>query len=199
MTTSRKLLLGKLLAYDLDFKTIYMIERRKNNKKNQYHNLKLLTSVCFFDGNFQKVLSYASDILNSPNINDVFYARHLQIITLFIVGEHNKILDIINSQKDLLHQIKNDTLNDAVDYYAFINSYMSGDYCNAIDIMKSLLLKKDYEKLNHKKIVIFYFLRIVYEKLNDNENIKICTNEIIRLDPNSNTFFRNSIDRNFEY
>lgn len=80
------------------------------------------------------------------------------------------------------------------DYYSFINTYIAGNYQDSVDTLKNLLSKKDYKKLNHKKIVIFYFLLMVYEKLNDTENMLICTNEIICSDPNNYTFFRHTVE-----
>lgn len=194
ITVSRKLLLGKLLAYDLDFKTIYMLEKRKDTKKNEYHNLKLLTNVYFFSGDFQEALSSAIIILKSQKANDVFYARHLQIMTLFIMGEYKEIPNLIILQKDMLSRIKKEIVDDVSDYYSFINTYIAGNYQDSVGTLKNLLSKKDYDKLNHKKIVIFYFLLMVYEKLNDTENMLICTNEIICSDPNNYTFFRHTVE-----
>ena len=54
----RKIFIGNLIAVEMDFNTVYEIEKR--SKKHKIHNLKLLINVAFYNGNFNDVITLHS-------------------------------------------------------------------------------------------------------------------------------------------
>lgn len=195
ISSCRKIMLGKLLGYDLDFKAVYELERRKDKPKNKYYNLKLLANLCFFSGDFPRTLACSSELLTSEKSEDRCYAMHMRILALFIMGDFTEILTLIDSQEKLLIDMKIADSNNHSQIYSFIKSFIQGEYKEAISVANKILSQKDMEKLNHRKILIFYFLRMTYIKLNDTENAKMCANQIIACDPNRNSFFRFSVEQ----
>lgn len=185
----RKMILGKLMCYDLDFKMIYELDKRKNTSHNRYYNSKLLMRAYLYSGFFDRVLELSDVVLLSPKDEDRFFAIHMRILSLFFKGEYKDISLLIESQKKMLNNMKSVELDEYVQIYSCIESFVYGDYLNTIYIADNIFSQRGIEKLNHRKILIFYILKLASAHLNDVERMALYDKKIIECDPNRYTFF----------
>lgn len=190
---ARKVLMGILFAIDMDFHVLYELDRR--SAKHELHNIKLLIDICFFDGQFQKVVEYADRILQlSSKPADVYMARHQKILSLFLMEKNEEIQELIAQQNQLNKDKKLQTGNGSL-YYDFIMAYLRKEYGSAIQCIKEILNEKNIEVLNYKKVLVHYFMLLAYQKMVDTEQIQKCKNEIFRADKEYRTWFSRSLSQ----
>lgn len=191
MYFSRKIFIGKLAAFDLDYDIVYLLDKR--GEKHQTHNIKLLMQKHFFNGEFQEAIICANKIIEINSRKDILYnATHYKILSLFLNQQIDEILTLIELQ-DNLSTDNTLRIQDANIYYEFIKKYVDRNYNEAIKIIKNLLQSQDIDTQNHKKVLIFYLIKMCCEKINDFEQIKKCNNEILLADKNRKTFFSRGI------
>lgn len=184
----RKVTLGTLIAHDVDFRTLYNLEKREDKPRHKNYNLKLQSDMSFFNGDFDNVILYSTEIIENANEEDAYNARHLQILSFFILKEFDKALDLICVQKKTIG-IDSNTLEICNNYYFFIESFIAKKFSIAIEFLSSILVLKDTEKLNNRKVIVYYLLMLTYIELNDSEQIKDCERKIIASDIHNLTFF----------
>ncbi len=196
ITSCRKIILGKLMCYDLDFKMIYELDKRKNIPRNQYYNLKLLMKVYLYSGDFAGVLQLSNVVMSSEKDEDRFFATHMRILALFFMGEYKDTSLLIDSQKRLLSEMKSIESDEYSQFYSCIESFIHGEYNNTICIASNIVSRGDIEKLNHRKILLFYVLKMASVQLNDADSTLLYSRKIIECDPKRNTFFSWNIQDN---
>lgn len=176
----RKVFLGNLAAFEVDFHTLYDLEKRK--KKNSIYNLNLLINLHFFDGDFQKAIDCSDEIMRlSSKQKDIYSARHQKILSLFFSNKTENIVELIHLQR----LIKPDSNA----YYIFIENYLDANYEVAIKSIKKILEEQNIEIQNHRKILVYYLMRMCFLKIGDSEQVENCTNQILKADRNHHTFF----------
>lgn len=187
LNISRKLFLGMLIAVDLDWHTMYMLDKRSENKKS--YNLQLLMNVYLNDGEFCKVLDCADELLRlSSKPQDIYIATHQKILALFFSNNITQISELIEQQRAITRECKIPSNDDNI-YYTFIENYLRGQYDNAIQVIKPLLATKNIEVFNNKKVLINYLMWLAYSKINDSNQMQACVNEILSADKYNHTFF----------
>lgn len=191
MCISRNVFLGYLNAHELDFYTVYELDKR--NEKYEMHNLHLLINLYFYTGEFKKAIECSDRImnLNLKSIN-ISMARHIKILSLFFEGDRETVFLLIQQQYAMKkNAIKGDEGNS---YYEFIEKYLSEEYEEAIQIIKNVLNQKNIEFLNSKKVLAFYLMFMVYEKIGDISQMQECADAILLADKNRRTFFSKKLD-----
>lgn len=194
MSFMRRMIILGLSEKNLDFKTVYDLEHRKDKGRHKVYNLQLLANCHFISGDFEELISCTQNILSLSNVRDACYARHLQIITYFIIGRYDEALDLIKAQEEAFHKIKKKSAETYNIYYMFIKLFLSGEYADAVEELKKFFSDKNFDALNSRKIIVYYLMRSAYVKLNDRKNVQLCTNEIIKCDPYCNSFFRKTVE-----
>lgn len=191
MHVARKIILGILLAYDLDLHTFYEIDKR--NEKHEEHNLRLLMNLYFYDGEFQKTIDCSNKLLElSKKTIDIYRVTHQKILSLFLLEKKEETLILIEQQRKmaLKHKLK---VPKAELYYDYIEHYLSGKYEGAILPMQEALKEKNIEVLNYIKLVANYFMLLAYKKMGDTEQMNVCAKEVLCADKNRHTFFSNNV------
>lgn len=192
---SRKLFLGMLISIDLDWHTMYMLDKRGENKK--IYNLQLLTNVYLNDGEFCKMLDCADELLRlSSKPQDIYIATHQKILALFFSNNTAQIPKLIEQQRKTIRDFKISSNDDNV-YYTFIENYLRGQYDNAIQIIKPLLATKNIEVFNNKRVFVNYLMLLAYSKINDSNQMQTCVSEILSADKYYRTFFSKKIIGNY--
>ena len=147
----------------------------------------MLVNLHFFDGNFQEAINCTDRILRlSSKQNDIYTARHQKILSLFLSGKTENIIELISQQR-LIKQ-------DVSPYYVFIEKYLGANYEAAVKSIKKILEEKNIEAQNHRKILIYYLMKMCFLKIGDSKQVENCTNQILMADRSRRTFFSNMCD-----
>jgi hypothetical protein len=186
---SRRIVLGKILAFDVNMNTVYELEKRKETPKNQIFNLHLLSQKHFYNGDFPNALVCIEKIKNLGSEEDFFIAQHLQILILFISRQFDEVLTLINLQSAMnIEKLKN-KMHFSL-YYDFMKLFIEKRFEDSLTVINNIIaVRENFDKLNNIRLIIFYLMRMTYIELGDEEKIHWCSQEITRADKNSNTFF----------
>lgn len=184
----RLMLFTRLLAIEVDVKSASQLVRKP--KKNQdIFDKKWEALCCYFDGDFEGVFAISSYINEKGDKSFIFSQRDLEIKANLILGNYNKVLELIEQQNQIMNEVNpKSTINSSI-YYESFKSFISGDYEKSISLLNTLLEDKQIAKQNNIKISIYHFLRMVYKELGNEEQVKKCTQEILKCDPRRLTFF----------
>ncbi len=189
---ARRTVLNSLIMSDLDLRTVYELDKRKNN---ELHNLKLLINVYFYDGDFENMISCADQILNlNSSPLDIAMATGHKITALFLLNREEDALNLIEKQKELFSSQNNSSQNPKDNIYCeFIESYINGNYEAAIEAIKKAFNTKNFEISNHIKVKTYYLMRMAYLKLNDKKHVETCAKELLSADKERRTFFTKNL------
>ena len=183
MSFARKVYIGSLIAVEVDFDSVYELEKR--SEKHKAHNLKLLINTAFYNGKFHDVVGYADELMEtSGNHADVFFAKHKKILSLFLL--ETDVDSLIEEQMN-----ENNTLltEEVLCYYNFIESFSSNKFDYAISSMEKALTGENIEIQNHKKVLIYYLMKLAYLKNEDNDNANKCMEKLLLADKAKRTIF----------
>jgi len=186
---SKRILIGILMAVDVDYNTVNMLMKRKENKRNYIHNRSWDALACYYYGDFSGLFYCATEIEKSEDIKTIFLVRNTQIKALFIMGEYEKVTELVELQKQLIPKLPRKIVDNSTVYYDFYLSCISKDFEKGIAILEKLLTDKVIMNQNHSKLTIFYFLKMAYKELGNEEQVEKCTQEIFKCDPRRLTFF----------
>ena len=143
----------------------------------------------YFDGDFDGIFAISNYINEKGDKSFIFSQRDLEIKANFILGNYNKVLELIEQQNQIMNEVNpKSTINSSV-YYESFKSFVSGDYEKSISFLNTLLEDKQISKQNNIKISIYHFLRMAYKELGNEEQVEKCTQEIFKCDPRKLTFF----------
>ena len=174
---SRRIVLGKILAIDVNMNIVYELEKRKETPKNQIFNLHLLSEKHFYK------------IKNLGSEEDCFIAQHLQILILFISRQFDEVLPLITLQSAInIEKLKN-KMHFSL-YYDFMKFFIEKRFEDSLTVINNIIdVRENFDKLNNIRLIIFYLMRMTYIELGDEEKIHWCSQEIALADKNSITFF----------
>ena len=92
----RRCILRKMLTIKLDFRKAY--ELQKHRSKNNIYNLRWLMTISFFEGDFQKAIFYANEILILSPTKRYFESAIFYItLSFFLLGENIDTLSLIKA------------------------------------------------------------------------------------------------------
>ena len=185
----RWMLLARLLLIEIDVKTFAWLTRKPKSKKQEMIDKKWEAVGCYFDGDFEGVFSVSRFFLEKGDKNLIFVQRDLEIKANFILGNYNKVLELIELQNQIVNEANpRATIKSSV-YYDFFTSFVSKEYEKGIFLLNTLLEDEKISKQNNIKISIYYFLRMAYKELGNEEQVEKCTQEMFKCDPRKLTFF----------
>ena len=131
---------------------------------------------------FQKAIDCSDEIMRlSTKQKDIYSARHQKILSLFFSNKTENIVELIHLQRLIKP--------DSTAYYIFIENYLDANYEVAIKSIKKILEEQNIEIQNHRKILVYYLMRMCFLKIGDSEQVENCTNQILKADRNHHTFF----------
>lgn len=194
MHISRNVFLGYLNVYELDFYTVYELDKRK--EKNEMHNLQLLIKFYFYTGEFKSAIECLDTMMNlNLKLSDISMARHMKILSLFFEEDTDSLLVLIQQQ----YAMSKIAMKNSADksYYEFIEKYLSGKYEEAIQTIKNALNEKNINFLNSKKVLVFYLMFMAYEKMGNISRMQECVDAILLADKNKRTFFSKKINSKY--
>ena len=190
MHISRRVFLGNLYAYELEFRLVYELDKR--NETFGTYNLRLLTEALFYEGDFQKTIECCDKLLSSSvNLNERYEIIHKKILSLFMNKEYEAVLLQIQEQRRTFseHIVQEDEM-----CYVFIEEYINGNYDGAIEAIQQNLLIKNIDALNYKKVFFYYLMLVAFEAKDDPKNVSECKKEILFADSLQKTYFANFND-----
>lgn len=186
----RRFSLGALARVELDWHKFYELE--KHGSDCDLHNQKILINVNFYDGNFGEVISCADKILQmSSKPLDIELAMHRKILAMFIDGRTENLHQLIKQRKNNVISKKSNKWNFL--YYDFIEKFLEQKYEESIEVFTPLIQSDEFKVFNDYKVLVYYFMRLAYLKLEDLEKANFCAKEILSADKFTRTFFAKSL------
>lgn len=185
----RRMLLARLLFIEIDVKTFAQLTKKPKSKKQELLDKKWETVGYYFDGDFEGVFSSSRFYIEKGDKTLIFTQRDLEIKSNFILGDYSKVLELIELQNQIKNEVNPRASRHSDIYYEFFTSFISGEYEKSISSLNTLLEDEKISKLNNIKISIYYFLRMAYKELGNEEQVEKCTQEIYNCDPRRLTFF----------
>ncbi len=192
----RRLVIGHKIMFELDVRTAYELDKRKNPLFKDYNN-KLLSYTYFYEGNFTKAVSVCNETLGrTKNKAYTLLARHTKILSKFFGEDTEDIKELIEQQRELKAIVKSADFDFMFKQYQFIEAYLEENYEKSMDLVLSFLKNEKESAYNSRKIVFLQFQKMLYLKNNDTEGIENCNAEILKCDSKRKTFFSELTDIN---
>ena len=186
MHVARRLYLGMLIIQDLDFQTVYELDKRSKNEK---HNWTLLLNVYFYGGRVEETQEIYEKLLSlSLKPNEAYVVHHAKIMTDFLWGDTTNVEAAIARQEQLVTQ-KGVKIGSSVAYYKFMQLYLQGQYAEAVESVSALLNDELIKIDNLKKVMVYTLMRMAYEKMGDAEQMQACKMNILQSDLHLRTIF----------
>lgn len=185
----RFMLLAQLLLIEIDVKTFAQLTKKPKSKKQELVDKKWETVGCYFDGDFEGVFSASRFYIEKGDKTLIFVQRDLEIKSNFILGNYGRVLELVELQNQIINEVNPRSSIHSDVYYEFFTSFISGEYEKSISSLNTLLEDEKISKQNNIKISIYYFLRMAYKELGNEEQVEKCTQEIYNCDPRRLTFF----------
>lgn len=185
----RWMLLARLLFIEIDVKTFAWLTKKPKSKKQELIDKRWEAVGCYFDGDFEGVFSVSRFLVEKGDKNLIFVQRDLEIKANFILGNYNKVLELIELQNQIVNEANPRATKKSSVYYGFFTSFISKEYEKGISLLNTLLEDEKISKQNNIKISIYYFLRMAYKELGNEAQVEKCTQEMFKCDPRKLTFF----------
>jgi len=187
----RRFILRKLFYVKLNIRKVYEMEKRRS--KNNLYNLRWLLIISFFDGDFQKAIICADEILSMTSKKKyVECAIFYKILSYFLTENTDTALFLIEKQK---HYTKGKKRNVMLNrgYYDFIEAFIAEEYDEALDTIRQVLIRKNSNAQNIDKVLVNYLMRMAFLNKGDLNNAQNCTVEILVADKQRNTYFSRNL------
>lgn len=160
----RRLVIGHKIMFELDMRTAYNLDRRKNPLFKNYNN-KLLSYTYFYEGDFSKAVSVCDETLGrTKNKAHTLIAAHTKILSKFFGEDTGDINELIEQQRELKASVKGVEMDFMFTEYQFIEAYLEENYEKAMELVLSFLKNEKESVYNSRKIVFLQFQKMVYEK-----------------------------------
>lgn len=190
---ARRLYLGMLIIQDLDFQTVYELDKRSPKPKNEKYNWMLLLNVYFYGGRVEEMQEIYEKLVSLPlKPNEAYVVHHAKIMTDFLWGDTTNVEAAIVQQEQLVTQ-KGVKIGSSVAYYKFMQLYLQGQYAEAVESVSALLNDELIKIDNLKKVMVYTLMRMAYEKMGDTEQMQACKMNILQSDLHLRTIFARQV------
>ena len=188
----RQFLIGALSVIDLDYKTLYDIDKRKGNKpENVSINYALSGDCLFYEGRFSEAAENYGEALKHTKKKRCIYAiRHMLILSLFLSENTENIGALIAQQRSTSPKGLGKGVKESEEkYYDFIENFLKGDYNGAIMAIQPLLNDGAIAILNSRKLLVNYLMSIAFSWSGNAEAQAHCKSQVLEADKNRKTIF----------